>query len=184
VKRPALLLAAGLFGLALALSGCKEEEIQTYRAPRDDPPAGKMLLGAIVPREDAVWFFKLTGPERAVRAQREAFTAFLQSLRFKADADAPVQWQLPAGWRQVSGPTGGTVRTFATIHIGLEGKPLSLTVTQLGPESAAVRPNVDRWRRQLELEHASDEEFARQTRPITVDGRSATYVEITTSEAT
>jgi hypothetical protein len=40
-----------------------------------------MLLGAIAEGPDAPWFFKLTGPEATVRAQREAFVRMLESIR-------------------------------------------------------------------------------------------------------
>lgn len=42
---------------------------------------GYALLGAIAAGGDANWFFKLTGPEATVEAQRAAFDALLQSLR-------------------------------------------------------------------------------------------------------
>ncbi len=42
---------------------------------------GYMLLGAIAEGPDANWFFKLTGPEKTVSAQRTAFEALVQSLK-------------------------------------------------------------------------------------------------------
>ncbi len=38
------------------------------------------LVGAIVPHGDATWFFKLTGPDAVVTAEKPAFLLFLQSL--------------------------------------------------------------------------------------------------------
>lgn len=38
------------------------------------------LLGAIATGPDANWFFKLTGPDATVAAQRDAFLAMMQSL--------------------------------------------------------------------------------------------------------
>ena len=43
--------------------------------------AGYMLLGAIAEGGDAPWFFKFTGPEATVRAQRDAFVQMMESLR-------------------------------------------------------------------------------------------------------
>ena len=43
--------------------------------------AGYMLLGGIADGPDAPWFFKLTGPEPTVRAQRDAFVGMMESLR-------------------------------------------------------------------------------------------------------
>jgi hypothetical protein len=43
--------------------------------------AGYMLLGAIAEGNDAPWFFKFTGPEATVRAERESFVRMMESLR-------------------------------------------------------------------------------------------------------
>ncbi len=48
-------------------------------APAEQP--NSMLLGAIAEGPDANWFFKLTGPEATVRAQRAAFEQMIRSLR-------------------------------------------------------------------------------------------------------
>jgi hypothetical protein len=42
-----------------------------------------MLLGAIAHGPDAPWFFKLTGPEATIRAQREAFVGMMKSIRLE-----------------------------------------------------------------------------------------------------
>lgn len=42
---------------------------------------GYMLLGAVAEGPDANWFFKLTGPEKTVRAQRAAFEGMIKSLK-------------------------------------------------------------------------------------------------------
>lgn len=47
--------------------------------PGEQP--GYMLLGAIAQGPDANWFFKLTGPEKTVQAQRAAFEAMVGSLK-------------------------------------------------------------------------------------------------------
>lgn len=44
-------------------------------------PAGKSILGAMVPFGGSTWFFKLTGPGPAVRAAKAAFIGFLHSVR-------------------------------------------------------------------------------------------------------
>jgi hypothetical protein len=49
-------------------------------APAVEKP-GYMLLGAVVDGPDAPWFFKFTGPETTLRAQRAGFIELLESLR-------------------------------------------------------------------------------------------------------
>lgn len=42
---------------------------------------GFLLLGAVAEGPDANWFFKFTGPEKTVQANREAFDRMVRSLR-------------------------------------------------------------------------------------------------------
>ena len=53
----------------------------TMTAAPSTPKPGYALLGAIVEGPDANWFFKLTGPEATIAAQRDPFLTLLQSLR-------------------------------------------------------------------------------------------------------
>ncbi|HEV8703258.1 MAG TPA: hypothetical protein VGV60_18455 [Candidatus Polarisedimenticolia bacterium] len=48
--------------------------------PEPEPKPGYMLLGAIVPGPDANWFFKCTGPEKTMEANRARFDALLGSV--------------------------------------------------------------------------------------------------------
>lgn len=48
----------------------------------DSASPRQRILGAIIPWGDRVWFFKLHGPADQVAAQRQAFDAFIGSLRF------------------------------------------------------------------------------------------------------
>ena len=51
-----------------------------------NPQAAKpqRLIGAMVPYEGATWFFKLTGPDALVAEQKEAFFAFLKTVKASA----------------------------------------------------------------------------------------------------
>lgn len=49
--------------------------------PEPEPKAAYMLLGAIVPGPEANWFFKCTGPEKTMEANRARFDALLASVR-------------------------------------------------------------------------------------------------------
>jgi hypothetical protein len=44
---------------------------------------GYMLLGGIADGPDAPWFFKFTGPEETVRAQKDAFLGMMTSIRLE-----------------------------------------------------------------------------------------------------
>jgi hypothetical protein len=49
--------------------------------PEPAPKADYMLLGAIVPGPESNWFFKCTGPEKTMEANRTRFDALLASVR-------------------------------------------------------------------------------------------------------
>jgi hypothetical protein len=50
--------------------------------PTDDFP-NYALLGAIVPTQEGLWFFKATGPQKTIDAWRPAFEEFVKSFKIK-----------------------------------------------------------------------------------------------------
>ena len=46
-----------------------------------EPQPDSMILGGIAEGPDAPWFFKFTGPEQTVAAQRDAFVEMMSSIR-------------------------------------------------------------------------------------------------------
>ncbi|HKI33047.1 MAG TPA: hypothetical protein VKA46_14445 [Gemmataceae bacterium] len=141
---PFLLL--GLLVAALPL-GCQHDEIAEYDVPKDEPRA--RLLGAIVPHDADVWFFKVAGPITDVAKQKDAFDRFVRSVHFPGNKDGkPVAWDVPDGWKEEAGPEP----RYATFKLGPADSPLELTVTRLDNKGKAadVLENVNRWRK-LEL---------------------------------
>ena len=53
----------------------------TFGGEPPPPQPGWTLLGAVVPGPDANWFFRCTGPEKTIAAQRAAFDACIASVR-------------------------------------------------------------------------------------------------------
>ncbi len=56
----------------------------TMTAAPTVPQPGYRLLGAVAEGPDANWFFKLTGPDETIQAQRGAFESMVRSLRHGA----------------------------------------------------------------------------------------------------
>jgi hypothetical protein len=56
----------------------------TMTAAPAKPMPGYRLLGAVAPGPDANWYFKFTGPDATVNAQRAAFTGMVKSLKHGA----------------------------------------------------------------------------------------------------
>src|SRR5688572_5611647 len=69
-----------------------KEEVVTQRNPGRYPDR---MLGAIVPVNDAYWFFKLVGPQEAVDRHRPQFIELVESLKFEGDENPAPSWTLP-----------------------------------------------------------------------------------------
>src|SRR5262245_29603892 len=144
---------AALFVLALGLMGCgAEDEIRTYRVPKAAPvvaPAPKTrLLAALFPQADKTWAIKLMGPVADVAKHAEAFHKFVESIRLTPQADPPLAWTLPEGWRTAK----EVAFSVATFQLGSEDHALQVSVTPVAGNSAtAVLDNINRWRGQLGL---------------------------------
>jgi hypothetical protein len=181
--------AASLVLLTLfAAGGCKKQpEITRYQVPKETPSAGApvpsqgnaekappktpgqdRMLAAIVPRKDAVWFFKLAGDGQLVEKLTEDFETFVKSVTFPESSGGKPEWKLPADWKQQ--PRQGI--RFATLMIPVEdagkSQQLELSVITLPPwdasnEKAAVLSNVNRWRDQMQLPPLAEDKLDSET---------------------
>jgi hypothetical protein len=174
-----------VFGLAAALAGCQNDEIQHYQAPKEESVHASAkadaspvrLLAAIIPHGDRTWFFKLSGPAQAAGEHEKEFTEFVQSVHFTDQPGQPLSWKVPESWKQ---QPGSNQMRYATFQVDPKDPALELTVVALGNEgqAAAILPNVDRWRGQIGLPPATEADLAKLTREVTIDGSKATLVDM------
>ena len=68
---------------AITISGIDGKKIELFPS---DVDAKQSLIGVMVKRTDAAWFFKMMGDSELVEAEKSTFEDFLQSFKF---ADAP-----------------------------------------------------------------------------------------------
>ncbi len=181
------LISSRFFGLALGASlatlaiGCqKDTEIRHYQVPRaDKAPPNWRLLGAMIPREDKVWFFRLEGPTKEIVGLKAAFDGFMKSIRFtKKDEENPITWTLPANWEQ---QPGDKKFRYATLRITTKEGRLDMTVIPLPREGGAdsVLRNLIRWRDQLGLDPIPETELGQNAQTIEVQGVPVTLFDIT-----
>ncbi|MCS6851121.1 MAG: hypothetical protein NZ700_08145 [Gemmataceae bacterium] len=151
--------------------GCGEDEaIRRYSVPKPEP---MRLLGAIVPHEDRVWFFKLVGPTSIVSVHRATFEEFVRSVGF--DPPGPITWVVPPGWEKQP----GSGLRYATFRIPYKNHPLDLTVIPLGPDAGNVLENVNRWRDQIGLPAIGEEDLPMTTTSIETRGGRGILVDLT-----
>ncbi len=164
----------GTLALLASLSGCRPpDQIQQYQVAR--PGAPHRMLGAIIPRGERGWFFKLTGANDVVAKEADKFTAFIESIQFGEGDDADPTWKLPEGWTQ---EPGGEMR-FATIKIAAGEQTLELSVTPLPmPPTDGMLSNINRWRGQLGLASVDDAGLAKESTIVKFADGAATLVNL------
>lgn len=60
----------------------------SMQAGSETPREGSMLLGAVVEGPGGPWFFKLTGPEKTVEPQKDAFLEMVKGLKLASGSAA------------------------------------------------------------------------------------------------
>lgn len=117
------------------------------------------IVTAMAHREDASWFYKLSGDTTLVEAQKPAFIEFLKSIQMKPAAPgasdaAPsggttkFKWQVPSQWKTL--PAGEMqVARFAVPERGTAKAEVFVSV--FGNDTGGTLANVNRWRRELGL---------------------------------
>jgi hypothetical protein len=66
---------------------------------------------------------------------------------------SPYAWDIPMGWKQ---KIGGQMRI---VSFSVEGKDLDVSIVQLGGKAGGLVANINRWRDQIGLKAASEEEI-------------------------
>jgi len=165
-----------------------------YAGMGSESRAGWKLLGAVQVRANGSLFVKFTGPAEVVDAERDAFFAFCESLRFDGAADpgaapssassatagpdpGPVardeegtfRWQAPPEWRE-TGPRPMRLVSYAM------GDASECYVTVLGGQAGGLVANLDRWKSELGLAKTTPDEVAALER-VTMLGREAVLFE-------
>jgi hypothetical protein len=119
------------------------------------------ILVAMLTSGGTSWFFKMTGEDSFVAAQKENFLQFLKTVSFVQNAPAqnvvaPAAqnenagsiWTIPAGWQQLP-PSEFLIAKFSIP--GADGAVAQVNVSSLAGEGGGVLANVNRWRGQLGL---------------------------------
>ena len=167
------------------------------------------ILAAMQNRGDAVWFFKMTGDDALVKSQKGAFIQFAAGYPLPHDHDHDEHGQPAAGGSASSGPKGDQTASTSPAPAGesssagqgrfqappgwvsqppgamqdarfsaANGKA-TVTVSIFENSGGELRPNVDRWRGQIALKPATDEEFAKSVTPLDLPEGKATVVDLT-----
>jgi hypothetical protein len=169
-------------------------------APMEGEKFVLRVLVAMLNREGAAWFFKMTGPDALVKAQREAFVEFLKSAEFTAggmavSAPGAVQmapaapatssegkptWTVPAGWQEVA---AGQFLVAKFTIAGDGGAQATVNISMSAGEGGGLISNVNRWRKQLGLSDLSADEIIKEVTSVETSGGKAMFVEMAGTDA-
>jgi hypothetical protein len=162
------------------------------------------ILGVIQHRDDMAWFFKMTGDAGLVEQQKPAFAALLKSLNFAAapaqstlppghpaigdtgmgaspataepvSGEGKPNWQVPAGWQEVS---GGQFLVAKFMLTGDGGATAAVNVSSSAGEGGGLVGNINRWRGQLGLAPLSDDDANKLVTALDVAGGKASVVDM------
>ena len=189
-----------LIALFVAVVGCSPaEKIEQYRvdkpevlakqfshgsdadaSPTADTSPTDRMLAAIVPHGSQFWFFKLAGPDDAVRTHGKEFLQLMFSLHFADGAESPPDWTLPEGWTREP----GNQMRYATLVIAPGPPRLEVSVSTFPKPSGesetidAILLNVNRWRGQMGLSPITKDQLADETKQLPLGGETATFVSL------
>lgn len=93
----------------------------------------------------------------------------------------PIAWQLPAGWQEVSDPTGGgQFGRFATIQVSESDPNLLLAVNRVSMSSMVS--NLNRWEGQLDIQPTPEADAEKKVKTFEVESHPGFVVDLTGSK--
>ncbi len=168
------------------------EQGRLFNFVSEQPMIGKFqqrILVAMLTRGTMSWFFKMSGEDVFVISQKEKFLQFLKSVSFVENAPAqmaaaPVTqggnadsiWTVPSGWQSMP-PAQFLLAEFSIS--GTNGAKAEVNVAAMGGEGGGLLANVNRWRGQLGLGTAGENDLSQIAQSLDVPGGKATLVDFT-----
>jgi hypothetical protein len=122
----------------------------------------------MVPADEPVWFFKLSGESDALAKHEAGFDQLLKTIGYKGEK-APPDFTPPAGWSIGPGRAG-----LVKLTLKLPDPQLEVTLVASG---GGVEGNLDRWVKMLGNAAAAGDE-ARYTTKVDAAGGPVRRVDI------
>jgi hypothetical protein len=162
-------------------------------APLIDGKFRARILVAEFTRGATDWFFKMTGEDSFVASQKENFLQFLKSVSFVENGPTEMAavpttqnenansiWTIPPDW----GPLPPSQFLLAEFSItGTNGAKADVNVAELGGEGGGLLANVNRWRGQLGLGAAGEDDLPQMTQSLDMPDGKATLVDFAGASA-
>jgi len=149
--------------------------------PDSDDPNATQIVAAIFTYKGESWFFKMSGPQQLVSAQKPTFDQFIDDLTFtdiaskgdssaansEAPQEAALAFDAPEGWTE----SEGSSMRIASYEVPLEGfEPADFSITSFPGDAGGITANVNRWRQQIGLRPWSESETTSNRETLEVGG--------------
>jgi hypothetical protein len=159
------------------------------------------VLGGILETPGETWFFKMSGEDKLVSAQRETFRGFLSALQI-GNVPAPaamtaegtnvptpsplappekaaLHYEVPPGWQEQ--PL--TAMRAASFKVtGANGKEADVSVVFLSGTAGGDLANVNRWRDQLKLGPIDEQTLAQSSEHVQANGHDFLVVDLVSAQ--
>jgi hypothetical protein len=166
------LIALSLVLAAFPFTGCRDQKIMAYRAPKDPAPVmvaaapAQMAPGATLPDGHPA-----VGGEAAPASAPGAMTGNVPTAEGMA-----LLWTAPARWTAKS---LGAMRKGSYAIAGEAGAVGDLAITAFPGDTGGLFANVNRWRGQVGLEAIAAAQIEASVQNIEANGLKITIVEAT-----
>ena len=161
------------------------------------------VLGGTLALDDETWFFKLSGPDELVAAQKEQFKKFLETIKVEgtpalassaentgsktnaptppplAATAPPFEYKTPPGW--VPQPLS-PMRLASFKVAGSNGAEADISVVSLAGMAGGDLANINRWRDQLKLPPVSETELAAISSHLNANGHDFLVTDLVSAE--
>lgn len=170
----------------IPVAGVEGQYVELVGPEEADPR--QAILGVVAILRERAWFFKLSGDADLALREKERFEEFVKSVRFETPeanrapsvasaavaGAAPLVFDAPEGW--TADEAGGMRR--AAFHVTEGDQQVEITVLELAGSVEALLPNVNRWRRQIQLGEITQAELEKTVTQLQVAGMEGRYVEL------
>jgi hypothetical protein len=198
MRLPALTNETTAETVPVAGATAKLYEIASTELLIDNKSRARILV-AELNRGATSWFFKMTGEDSFVAAQKDSFLQFLKSLSFMdapaaptapmASMEAPATqppnptvnsiWTVPADWQ----PLPASEFLFAKFLIQTGDARAEVNISQLGGTGGGLLPNANRWRGQLGLSPVSEADLPHLVTTINMPAGKLEILDFTGKDA-
>ena len=160
-------LSACAAGLLLLVSGCKDREIVSYRAPKD-PVVAPPAAAGIANTNDLPKDHPPIGPVAAPAAGND-----MAATAVPTGSDR-LKWTAPAGWTAMP---DRPMRKATFAIKGDNGASAELSITAFPGETGGLLANLNRWRGQIGLPPLAAGELDTAVTPVTAGELHFTVVD-------